>query len=392
MTQQTRLHNRSAVGLFIVSTVILVARSFFGLDRLPADPANQYIVEGGEYGFRSLLLGDPYFHIAARVIGYIVSWVPIFAQAITLSSLVHLVWAASAVLIAQAISEEVRSTRLGVAAALLLVLAPHAAESSLGNVGNVKWPLIAAVIVVCSCSSFAERRLGTAMFLVALSGLSQPLTVLCIIPILVQIRAVNGVRKHHLCLTAMIVGTLATQVAKVGPSATLSGQSTRTTRPWSGMGLFWWSGLLGPTLVGVTVVAITLLTRSHRTSVGRLALSLSLTALAIQAASYRLGGIADRYFVVPMTFVLIAALLSVAHMFQSSHRSRTFVVVIFFALLSIPTVKWFGASWYLTTGPRWSEGVRQATLECDTSLTERVEIPISPHGRVEIACEELRDD
>ena len=121
------------------------------MGRLPADPGYGYVLEGSERGLQALLFGDPYFHLAARFLAFVTSWFPLAQQVLALSILVHIFWAGCAVVIAAVVSLESHSRLLGYLSGLLLVSAPHASESVLGNVGNVKWPLIAALLIVC-CS------------------------------------------------------------------------------------------------------------------------------------------------------------------------------------------------------------------------------------------------
>lgn len=65
--------------------------------------------------------------------------------------------------------------------------------------------------------------------------------------------------RNQLILMGVISGTLLVQIAKVGVSTAFSGQSTKVTAPWDGMGLFWWSGLIGPFLVSLACCIILLI-------------------------------------------------------------------------------------------------------------------------------------
>ena len=136
---------------------VLLARSTPSIGRLPADPGYDYIISGSQQGLRALLLGDPYFHLGARFIALVVSWFPLAHQVLTLSVLVHFVCTGCAVIIAAIVTCESQHKWLGYFSGLLLVAAPHASESALGNVGNLKWPMITALIVVC-CSPTSIQR------------------------------------------------------------------------------------------------------------------------------------------------------------------------------------------------------------------------------------------
>ena len=96
------------------------------MGRLPADPGYDYVLDGSEQGLSVLTLGDPYFHVGARLLALVTSWFPLAYQAVVLSVLVHVVWSICAVVIANVITTETRKQWLGYLAGCFLVAAPHA--------------------------------------------------------------------------------------------------------------------------------------------------------------------------------------------------------------------------------------------------------------------------
>jgi hypothetical protein len=114
---------------------------------------------------------------------------------------------------------------------------------------------------------------------------------------------------------------------------------------------------------------------------------LSIGAVVLGGITYRMGGIADRYFVVPLTLALIAALLALCDLGAIGARSRTVAVAASIALILVPTLKWFSASHYLSSGPAWSAEVRSSQELCSTSALQLVEIKIAGNSSVQLECE-----
>lgn len=386
----TRIGKYPNTTVFVISLIVLLLRSRSSIDRIPADPSYWYILDGHNRGLFSLTIGDPYFHVVARLLALVTSWFPLMWQAVVLATLVHCVWAACAATISSVIRLETTSRWLGYLAGFLLVTAPHAAESSLGNVGNVKWPLLAAALLLCCSPKVIQTRATYIALFVVLAGLTQPLTVLSLIPLgLLLVRRTVALRSSLKIILA-VLGTLIIQVIKVGVVAATSGQSARVTRPWTGMGLFWWSGLVGPVALAVLAVSFMFVMGTKRTEVTDLLLMLGTLAVATSVASYIMGGIGDRYFVVPMTLAVITASLVASFMRSWNRRLGRVLASAAFIVLLVPTVKWFSASWYLTSGPTWSSEVRRAELLCADSERQTVELSVSPSGTNELDCEYVR--
>jgi hypothetical protein len=355
---------------------ILLARSSSSMGRLPADPGYDYILAGSERGLGTLLLGDPYFHFGARFIALITSWFPLAYQVLTLSVLVHLVWTGCAVIIAAVVARESQHKWLGYISGFLLITAPHASESALGNVGNLKWPMITALIVACCSPTSIQRHPTLISVLAVLTGLTNPLTILCSIPLGLEALRRRRFPRAQLMLTGMIVGTLAIQVAKVGISSAASGQSAKVTSPWNGMGLFWWSGLVGPIVVSATCIII-LLVRQRMGITPLFALKIALVAGTLAMVSYQMGGIADRYFIAPMTLALMATLLIQHQLFVKTpllQRVGWFVTVV---VLLVPTLKWFTSGSYLMSPPLWKSEIARAVNFCEENRFSEVDISSS---------------
>lgn len=372
------------IAAFFGYFLLLVSRSLHSIGRLPADPGYGYILEGSERGLQALLFGDPYFHLAARFLAFVASWFPLAQQVLALSILVHIVWAGCAVVIAAVVSLESRSGLLGYLSGLLLVSAPHASESVLGNVGNVKWPLIAALLAVCCSPSSVARRPTSSAVLAVITGFTQPLTIICCIPLFLDALRRRLFRKH-LELVVVLIGTFLIQVAKVGIGDVTVGHSVKVTAPWPGMGLFWWSGFIAPITVSLSCVFF-LLSRK-RNELSMFALKISASAGLLSFASYQMGGIAGRYFVAPMTLALIAMLLIQRQIFANKpwlHRVSWLTSLL---VLLVPSVKWFSSGPYLTDPPIWKSEISKAFHLCERDSSAVIAVSSSIYsGGDELDC------
>jgi hypothetical protein len=366
---------------------IVLTRSLDAFNKLPADPGYSYVEEASNHGVASLAVGDPYFHIAARTLAWLTSVAPLEWHAAVLSTLVHLVWAGCAVYITYVVSfEPVPKWTAGIAG-LLLICAPHASESSLGNVGNVKWPLLTAVLVLCSSSRVATLgRIGP-IALVTVTGLTHPITLLCIFPLLRLGLSEKTVRRKLFPLMLVVLATTALQIAKVGVSTASSGRTVRVSEPWDGMGIFWWSGLIGPVIVAILSLAAVMFSHLHNNTSSRMATNLGVVSVVLAAVSYGMGGIADRYFVAPLTLAMVGGLLTLSDILTTSERASIAMLTAATVLMLVPTVKWFSASRYLTSGPAWSEQVQAARDLCSGSTQSRASLEIAGGSSVELECE-----
>ena len=376
---------------FITYLAVLYARTRHSVTRLPSDPGYSYIQDGADAGLESLLSGDPYLHVAARGLAWVTSWFPLTGQAVVLATLVHLVWAGCAVIIARVGWLETHSRVVMLLAGLALVAAPHASESSLGNIGNVKWPLLTTVLVICASAVAVQRVKAPALALMTVTGLTNPLTILCLLPLCYTAWRRADARVRARRLGGMCLFTLIAQLTKVGIGAATSGRDTKVTSAWEGMGLFWWSGLVGPVaLSSVVVVAVIGLRIAGRNS-NDVAVALGLTATLLAIASYQMGGIADRYFVGPMTLATLAAILTIA-LADLPIGLKRLVSIAGLVVLLIPSLKWFSMGWYMTGGPTWAQEVRRVNELCTRSSKSDVEIALTPSGTVTLGCNRITRD
>jgi len=372
--------------------VIQLVRTRGSVGRFPADPGYTYLLDGADSGIRSVFFGDPYFHVVARLISILAVSLPLTWEAMATAILVHLVWVLCALAITKAISLETQSNVLAVITGLLLITAPHAAESSLGNAGNVKWPMMTALVVMCCSRPVLRTHPIRVAAVIVLTGVTQPLTVVGAIPLLFHTIRDTSLRKTGIWLLGALLTTTAAQVVRVGLNDSTSGRIAKITAPWQGMGLFWWSGLMGPLLISLAVILFTLLRVTRDRQVNTFALLLSVLSITFAFLAYRLGGIADRYFVLPMTISLIGVTVTIRDWTRHSQVVYRFALASLGALVMVPTVKWFSVSPYLASGPTWSSEIRRARVVCNSTLASSIEVELSSNGSVDLSCSRLTDD
>jgi hypothetical protein len=107
------------------------------------------------------------------------------------------------------------------------------------------------------------------------------------------------------------------------------------------------------------------------------ALKIALVAGTLAMVSYQMGGIADRYFIAPMTLALMATLLIQHQLFVKTpllQRVGWFVTVV---VLLVPTLKWFTSGSYLMSPPLWKSEIARAVNFCEENRFSEVDISSS---------------
>jgi hypothetical protein len=224
-----------------------------------------------------------------------------------------------------------------------------------------------------------------------LTGLTSPLGFLATIPIFYRLLKYRRIGKNELAVVGALLASLIANLAIVGVSQSAEGRDNTVTRPWAGMGWFWWSGLIGPLIGSIALLFFVFVFRRFLQSQADAAVTLSLGSLATSSLAYVLGGIADRYFIAPVTLTCIAIIalgLAVPTTVWAKTLPRI-VVGLVMACWLIAVVKWFPASWYLTGGPTWSSEVRRARAECTQTSNSQVDLAISPSGTHTLLCQYL---
>jgi hypothetical protein len=255
---------------------------------------------------------------------------------------------------------------------LALVLAPHASESSLGNSGPIGFPLLVPLIASAAMPAVIKARPFACAVMAVASAITTPFTFICAVIILTR-TAVLRERLDRGTKMFVLSSSLSLwlNLIVIGPGRVLTGNGEKLFLPWNGMGLFWWTGLVGPVLISAGVLVVWLLSRSRGSRLSHGIALLAVSSTLLQMSLYWLGGIGDRYFVAPMTLSVLSFLLLIVEWGQILPKSRRLLITTV-AVLGIvtPSVKWFSAGNFLSRGPTWSAEVRRAERECRYSTNE----------------------
>jgi hypothetical protein len=367
---------------------LLLARGWRGLDQIASDPGYNWIDERVSGGW-SILKLRPYLHLDSPLIASVVSSLPREWHGVALTLITHTTWLVCALTIFTVLQSRAFGTVMSFIGGLLLVTTPWAAQSAIGNFGNIRWPILVAAAVVLS-AEVAHGRPRTAPMVIAsaVATLSNPLHPLLLAPLVLGWKILPSKHRVPLAVAAapLSVGLLMNLV-----NANTGGHSAKILNFWEGAGLFWVSGQVLPVAVALTGLALS--ARSFRSWSERqvFAVSLLLMVVLSAAASYRLGGIADRYYVAPACLAAIGTMVALVEFRSRSANIAKVLAVVLSVMLLVPTVRWFFIFPYLRTAPSWSAQVENAREQCATGEIRYVELVASSgDSRTDpIPCDDL---
>lgn len=371
--------------------------SSFG--KLASDPGYDFLLIVEKDGLKSLFSGsEGYIQIGPRLLAMFARLFPIEQQAVVLSASVTIVVIMIALLIFQAVFTQFGKTFLAVIAGLAFLVVPAAAESTVGNYGSIKWPLVVGLAVVIACQKFVEANVLFTVALVIFVGLCSPLAIAVLLPLLgYALPKFGQVDKSLKYLLAAAVGVTLVQFLywySSGAGAQIYGGSV-PYKPWAGMGLFWYSIWLTPPLFGLLVLIIFLeLKFATKASVDSTAIWLALSAMGIFAATYMSTGIKDSTAVAGQSLAWISVIITMFVVIPTIpfHFVRIGTTVALSMFFVVSSVKWYSASWYLVDGKKWSVLIEQARTDCadEDAQTAKLQLLLA---ETELDCDKfsLRD-
>jgi len=388
-TATRRLHPATLNSIVALVYVLIVgARGAAGIDRIPNDPGYEYVLARFLEGFR---IGEvkPYLYVDQAIAASLASRFPIMFHAIALNIISHLVWIVGAFLIFNALKGLSLPDVIAACGGLALVLSPWAAESSLGNYGNMRWALLAAAVVMVSVETSQSRPSATRLIGgTAIACLSNPLSLVLLVPLGIRLvsRSTSG-RGVTSLASAMVAATLLINTLTSGGS----GHGTTIRTFWSGAGFFWLSGQILPGLGAVIGLIVVLFFWRRLDTFGPLAAVLFMSTLVLVASSYYLGGIADRYFTTPATTCAVGFLTMSPILANTRSLAWRVVLGVVVLTIAVPVSRYFFVQPWLTTGPSWTQQVRDARERCSSGDIESVRfVPSSGDGETDaIDCKYL---
>ena len=351
--------------------VIAVLRGVRGLDQIASDPGYSAIAQ--RIGNPLQLIGfQPYLHSDQLTIASIAALAPIEFHGFLATLITHVVWATSGAVICLSLIRLQITHWVSYVAGLILMLCPWAAQSSLGNFGNVRWPILAALVVmVASELAQPKPRVTTLLTGSCIAAITNPIAVVVVVPSLVSLlrRRMDSMR-HIVPVAGPVIAVLILNISMNG----FGGHGAKVMTLWDDSGLFWSSGVFLPPALAITGIVFSLFFLKLRTSIRNLCLMTFTSSLATALLSYQLGGIADRYFVTPAVLSGIGLLVLVNEV-TAKHQLRRLLILCSLGLLAIiPSWKWFSVFPYLSNAPRWSTQVDNARQFCDERQTLEVRL------------------
>lgn len=377
--------------IFTLYLAIGLARVSKSFDKLPADPGFDRVREVRSEGLAALFnksLG--YLDVSARLGPMVSAHLPLRNSAVVLTATTVLITAGLGVLVFFAICKQIGSFALALTSGAALMLIPAASESTLGNHGSLKWPLIATLSVLASSPRFVERHKIVVISLAILSGLSNPFAIVVLVGIAFDafVRRRIEWSRHGIFAVPLLVTTLIQFLVWWSSGVGSRIYEDAKFMPWAGMGLFWWWLWLSPPLIALGVIVAMTSLKSKNAAIGTVAYELALLTLAIWGIMQWESGIKDSTAVATCTLSSIALLVAVHSINHSSVR-RWFSasVTVILVLLSIPK---FSAGWYLKQTPNWSNEISRLVSQCEESESAPQEIVIQT-THIQFSCSEIGD-
>jgi hypothetical protein len=367
---------------------VLMLRGWRGLDQVASDPGYNWIEERMQGGW-SIFKLRPYLHLDSPLIASVVSSLPREWHGLAVTLTAHTTWLVCALTIFTVLRSRAFSAVASLIGGLLLVTSPWAAQSAIGNYGNIRWPiLVAASVVIASEVAYKRPRVLPMTLATVAAILSNPVHPLLLAPFIAGWWYLATEHRRGLLLASspLVLGFVVNLL-----NADAGGHDEKIKAFWEGAGLFWVSGQLLPALVALAGLIFSAKNLRALNERRFFAVNLFAMVLLIAAASYQLGGIADRYYVAPAALAAIATLVSLTNLRTRSAKLGKVIAVALTVVLAVPTARWFFVFPYLRSAEGWSTQVERVREQCSTGEISSFELVTSSgQSRTDpISCDDL---
>ena len=380
------------VGLSVsIFTIASVGRVIYSADRLPPDPGYGFFEESHNSNLWVIFRTEGgYLDVPRRLLSEVVVLFPIRYSAFIGTGLWVLLCSLSALAVMFMILRAGFSFLVALISGLLVVLPPSASESQVGNQSVVKWFLLLLLIFALSLPPEKQIKMSVLVSLIVIAGISNPVTFLvfgAFVILTLTRREKLLMPRNRIIILAFSLGFAIEFVAWKSTGVGVHKYDDSVYQLWSGAGAFWYYNFLTPLLT--LLVALLLKIRRFRfPEPSVLIVNLACYGLIVWLGTYYLGGIADRYLVVPQVLGFVVFLLYLAENFRAAKRSQILLFTVYACVAIISLVYWYQASWFLSSGPRWSEEIDRRVIECKNSPIESVTVE-QFMGNFEITCRDL---
>lgn len=380
------------IGLSVlIFTISAVGRVIYSADRLPPDPGYGFFEESHNSNLWVIFRTEGgYLDVPRRLLSEVVVLFPIRFSAFIGTGLWILLCVLSASVVMLMILRAGFSFLIALVSGLLVVLAPSASESQVGNQSVVKWFLLLLLIFALSLPREKQIKMSLLIPLILIAGISNPVTFLVFgsfVLLTLTRREQLLMPRNRLIMLAFLLGFVIEFVAWRSTGVGVHKYDDSVYQLWPGAGAFWYYNFLTPPLT--CLIALLLKIRKFRfPEPSVLIVNLACYGLVLWFGTYYLGGIADRYLVVPQILSLVVFLLYLTENLSAIKRSQVFLCAVYACVAIISLVYWYQASWFLSSGPRWSEEIDRRVIECKNSSIESVTVE-QFMGNFEITCSDL---
>ena len=380
------------IGLSVsIFAIAAVRRVIYSADRLPPDPGYGFFEESHNSNLWVIFRTEGgYLDVPRRLLSEVVVLFPIRYSALIGTGLWVLLCALSALAVMFMILRAGFSFLIALVSGLLVVLPPSASESQVGNQSVVKWFLLLLLIFALSLPPEKQIKLSILIPLVVIAGISNPVTFLVFgsfVLLTLTRREQILMSRNRFIILAFLFGFAIEFVAWKSTGVGVHKYDDSVYQLWPGAGAFWYYNFLTP-LLTCLVVLLLKIRRFRFPEPSVLIVNLACYGLVVWLGTYYLGGIADRYLVVPQVLSFVVFLLYLTENLRAIKRSQVFLCVIYACVAIISLVYWYQASWFLSSGPQWSEEIDRRVIECKSSSIESVTVE-QFMGNFEITCREL---
>ena len=354
-----------------------VGRIINSADRLPPDPSYGFFEESYAFNFWVIFRTEGgYLDIPRRLLSELIVLFPMRYTALLGTAIWVVICVSSALIVSLIVFKSLGNSLVAFLCGLTVVLVPSASESQVGNQSVIKWPLILVLIFVLSASKNLEIYMKSAVLAAVVTGVSNPVTFLAFgaFMTLLFVRRERVLQPKYLWVVgAFIFGFLVEFFAWKSTGVGVHKYQDRVYFLWSGAGAFWIYNFFAPpcTLIALGMARLPVLRVPHPSVFVQ---NLSFYGIVLWAGTFYLGGIADRYFVVPQILAFSAFIIYCSENLKSLNRPLQIACVVFAAIGIFAMAYWYQASWFLSSGPQWSFEIDKKVNECLNSPINSITI------------------
>jgi hypothetical protein len=387
------------LALYLIFFVVYLVKIRHSMFFIPADPGIDYLIDANRGSLENLtILADGQLVVGYKIIANSISVLSPRSHALAMGIVIAGLWALGATFIARFYSKITNHLMWSMTIGLLVILAPAASESQLGNIGGTRWLLYLVVALMISNTDqyskilMSNRRLFGLAILILLLGLTNPISFALIPGLAVtyfwQWRSLSArMSKFNLMVIGLILLTIAIQLFSVlQTDREIGRKSTATYFLWSGAGFYWKFIVFAP--IAVVGVVLFLLQRNHRhIAHSRMILLLCIQSASIYIATYVLAGISDRYLIAPYVLSFVALVVLVSEIGVRKRKFDSIIMVTSLAVALLASILWFSASTYLTSGLSWSNQIDNVVEQCSTDREASVQLVFSDGNPNDVPCD-----